>query len=269
MHQRKVEDPDGRRWVVERRWLIEPPRYLGFRFGQDEEPFERARPGKNVEGAPDNKAEHYIRNRPTTKERTRGPIVYKNRRSRRGGGSFVWVGSGSGRSSSSGGGSSRGGGFSSGASSSGGGGSRFSSAGGSRSGGSSGGKRGGGGGGAAGAAGGLLAALVKVIKVILIVAAVIAATVFMIFVGWPAIAFAAEYLLFGLLALGLVIFRVVSGRGWMVDAEQVDGYRVVAWRIDGWKRSGRAVDEIADSIRAGKEPDIEDAERVIVDDFSV
>lgn len=265
MHQRKVEDPDGRRWVVERRWLIEPPRYLGFRFGKDEEPFERARPSEED----DSKPGHYIRNRPTTKERTRGPIVYRKRRSRRGDGTFVWVGSGGGRSSRSGGGYSRGGASSRGGSSSGGGGSRFSSAGGSRSGGSSGGKRGGGGGGAAGAAGGLLAALAKAIKVILIVAAVIAATLFMIFVGWPAVAFAAEYLVFGLLALAVVMFRVVSGRGWIVDAEQVDGYRVVAWRVDKWKRSGAAVDEIADSIRAGKEPDLPDAERVIVDDFSV
>lgn len=271
MHQRKVTDPDGRRWVVKRRWLIEPPRYLGFRFGRDEEPFEPARPA--------NRKDHYKRNRPTTKERTRGPITYKKQDStrRNRGNTAIWVGGGRSSSSSSGSAGSSSGRVSSsgrGSSGSGGGGSRFSSAGGSRSKGSGGGKRGGGdsgggGGGAAAGAGGLLAALGKAIKVILIVAAVIAAALFMIFVGWPTIAFAAEYLLFGLLALAVVVFRAVSGRGWIIDAEEVDGYRVVAWRMEGWKRSGAAVDQIADAITAGQEPKIEDAERVIVDDFRI
>lgn len=238
MQKRRVTTPDGRKWIVGRRWLLGRPRYFGFRFGVDktEKGFE-----------PPLKADEIVRvrRRPDpTQEPTPPPVVYSDRtprssttwiptrtRSGGGGGWFNWGGSGG--SGSSGGGS-RGG----------------SSGGGSRGGSKGGGKRGGGG----GAIGGLLAALAKALKWILIAALIVAITLFVIFVLVPGLIFLLHYVAFYVVVGVTILIRVLTGRPWIVEVEEFNGYHLEAWRVKGWDASKTAIDEIAESLRRGETP---------------
>ena len=242
VQKRRVTAPDGTKWIVGRRWLLHRPRYFGFRFGVDESPPEFEPASKRLA----------VERRPAPTRPPTPPVVrYKSknkkpRRRRRSSGG--WSGGGSsggwtfpfpsGRSGGGGGGRSSGGG------------SRGSSGGGKR-GSSGGGKRGGGG---AGAAGGILAALLQALKYIAIALAVIAAALFVVFVLIPSLVFLVQYLAFWLVIGGTIVYRALSGRPWIVEMEEADGYRVRSWRVVGWGESKGAIDEIAEAVRAGREP---------------
>lgn len=248
MQKRRVTSPDGTKWIVGRRWLLHRPRYFGFRFGVDKrEPAHEAPLRLTAERKP-------APTKPPTPPVVRYSTKDKKRRKRRrsyGGGSSGgrsgggwWIFSGRGSS----GGRSFGGG-----SRSSGGGSRGSSGGGRR-GSSGGGKRGGGGGGGASAAGGILTLLVKALKYIAIVLAVIAAALFVVFVLIPALVFLVQYLAFWVVIGVTIAYRAMSGRPWIIEMEEADGYRVRSWRVAGWAESKAAIDDIAEAIRAGEEP---------------
>lgn len=259
MQPRRVTAPDGTKWIIGRRWLLSPPRYFGFRFGVDrkDEVYEPAL-------AP---PRHRVRREPgPTKPPTKPPVRYTEedrsrvtrppeRRRTTGGiwssGPFSWGGWGGGRSGGSGGGGLFGG-------SSGGGARGSSSGGGSRGGSSGGGKRGGGGGGAAGAG----AALLAVLRWVLIIIAVVAAALFVIFVLIPTLVFLIHYLVFWLIVAATVVYRALSGRPWIVELEEADGFRVQAWRVLGWRQSRRVIDELANAVRHGSTPVPTGAEEV-------
>ena len=252
MQKRRVTSPDGTKWIVGRRWLLHPPRYFGFRFGVD-----KNEPGYEPPLKP------AVERKPAPTRSPTPPVVrYKarsgppERKTSRGGSSGGWSGGWGGNWGGFGGGGGSGGGRSSG------GGSRGSSGGGKR-GSSGGGKRGGGGsGGGGGAIGALFAALLNVLKWVAIVAAVIAVASFVVFVLIPALVFLVHYLAFWILVAVSMLYRALSGRPWIVEMEEADGYRVQSWRVAGWTESKAVIDEIAAAVRAGVEPEPSGAEPV-------
>lgn len=268
VYERRVQSPDGTRWIVARRTLFGRPRYRGFRFGVDKK-------GAHYEAAhrkpPEGEQPHTVRRsrqftEDTTPRKSRAsyrdldddPWVTswgagRSRRRRRGGFSgpiFIPTGGWGGGSSGGGSGGDSGGGS--------GGGSRD---GGGSGGGDRGGSDGGGRGGAAGAVGGL-GALGAVLKWALIVVAIAAAVLFAIFVLIPAIALAVELALLGL----IVAWREVTKRPWVVEArEDQAAPEVHAWEVVGLKKSRATIDDVAEDIRRGEPPQPDDAEIVAVE----
>jgi hypothetical protein len=269
---RYLTAPDGMQWIVGRRFLFGPPRYIGFRFGRSKIAFEpprvrRVPPTTHAPRSPGASVQQRG-GRPDPADRTPSSPSRRRSRYRHSSGTiFVpipsgrawgrWDGHSSGSSggwggSSPGGGSSaRGGG---GSSSRGGGGSS------SRGGGGSSSRKGGG---AAAGAAGLGAVLIKFLQVALIVIAIAAATAFTIFVLIPALIFAAWALLVG----AAIAWHTVTRRPWIVEArENRDAPDVMAWAVVGWDQSRAVRDEIADAIATGREPEPAGATRVDVDD---
>ena len=253
MQKRRVTAPDGTKWIVGRRWLLHRPRYSGFRFGVDKREPTHEPPVRTT-----------AKRKPAPTKRPTPPVVRYTtedrvprwrRRStysgRSGGGGWIFTGGGSSRGSGGGGLLSR----------SSGGGSRGSSGGGSR-GSSGGGKRGGGGGGPGGAAGAILAALAQLLKSAALIVAVIAAALFTVFVLMPALVFLIQYVAFWVVVGVTIAYRALSGRPWIVEMEEVDGYRLQSWRVVGWSDSRATIDEIAEAVRAGNEPTPQLAEPV-------
>ncbi len=250
MHKRRVAAPDGVKWIVGRRWLLDRPRYIGFRFGRpkEEPPFEAAEAASP--------APRLVERKPApTQQPTPPPVRYRNRTpSGVGFPRVVYGGSGS-RSRT------RGSGGLGGLLRSSGGGSRSrSSGGGGRSRSSGGGRRGGGGG--AGAAGGILAALVQFLKYVLVAAAIVVAALIVVFVLLPSLLFLAHYAAFWLIVGGTIVYRAMTGRPWIVEMEEADGFRVRAWRVVGWRQSKRVIDQVADALLRGVEPVADGAEDV-------
>lgn len=251
VQQRRVTGPDGTRWIVGRRWLVPRPRYFGFRFGVD-----RKIPQYEPPHSGDVPVPRVVRSPAPTRPPTPPVVRYRDKDPKpRGGG---WFGGFGGPSRSGGGGFSWGG-LGGGRSSGGGGRSGTSSGGGGRGKSSGGGKRGGGGG---GAIGGAVAALLKFLKYVLIVILVIAVALFVVFVLVPTLLFLLQYVFFYLVIGATIVLRMLTGRPWIVELEEADGYRVKAWRIKGWKESRRVIDEVAEAVRRGDRAEPAGAESV-------
>ena len=63
--------------------------------------------------------------------------------------------------------------------------------------------------------------------------------------AWSWMAFA-----LGMLAL-TVVLRVIFRRPWIVEAGRADGMGRMQWAVVGWRRSGRVIAEVAQSISVG------------------
>jgi hypothetical protein len=74
----------------------------------------------------------------------------------------------------------------------------------------------------------------------------------------PLLFFGVELIVVGaLLAAGLVS-RVVLRRPWVVVAQSSDAVasgRRLEWQVQGWRRSGELIEQIASDLSAGREPD--------------
>ena len=99
-------------------------------------------------------------------------------------------------------------------------------------------------------------------KYILIVVVVILVALFVIFVLAPALVFLLQYLIFYVVIGGTILVRALTGRPWIVELEEAEGYRVRAWRVKGWRESKRVIDELADAVRRGVAPEPGGAESV-------
>jgi len=269
---RYITAPDGMQWIVGRRFLFGPPRYIGFRFGRPRTAFEppRVRRVPPTSHAPASPSATVRRRGPRPEPGTTDPPSTPRRRGRyrhSSGTIFVpipsgrgwghWGGSsgspgssssagsaGSWSSDSAGGSSSRGGGGSS-----------------ARGGGGSSSRKGGGA--AAGGVAGLGAVLIKFLQVALIVIAVAAATAFTIFVLIPALIFLVWVALVG----ATITWHALTRRPWIVEArENRDAPEVVAWAVVGWEQSRAVRDEVADAIATGEQPQPAGATRVEVTD---
>lgn len=105
----------------------------------------------------------------------------------------------------------------------------------------------------------------KALKFLLLAVAVIAVVLFVVFVGIPGVVFLAHYLAFWIVVGLTIAYRTLTGRPWIVEVEEADGYRVRSWRVRGWQESRRVIDEIAEAIRSGQEPSPTDAEEVEIE----
>ncbi|WP_029135914.1 hypothetical protein [Nakamurella lactea] len=296
MLNRLVTSPDGVEWIVGRAFLFGPPRYIGFRFGRDRALFEpprvrrvavTARPPLSPTAAISRAPIRWSESESDTGSAVdRAATTHPRRGYRhRSGTIFLPVGpsgsSGTGSSARSG----PGGGSGSGTSwtRSGGGGSRsfaaagvagtgssFSrtsgdsagSSGSSDSSGSSGSSGKGKGGGAVGGLAGLGALLVKVLKFALILIAIAIATWLTIFVLIPALIFGLWALLIALAIVRHAVFR----QPWIVAArENRAAPRVQGWAVQGWRESQLVVDQVADAIAEGRDPQPLNATPVRID----
>jgi hypothetical protein len=253
---RYVTAPDGVEWIVGRRFLFGPPRYIGFRFGRPKTAFEprRVRRVPPTARPPQSPTATVRRQDPQpVPDGSGGAGSAPRRRSRyrhSSGTIFVPLPSGRGWGHWSGGGS---GGSGGGSSSRSGGGSSSRGGGGSSS--------RGGGGAAAGGLVGLGGFLVKFLQIALIVIAIAAATVFTIFVLVPALIFLCWALLVGV----VIAWHTVTDRPWIVEArEHRDAPDVQAWAVVGWAQSRRVIDEVAEAIASGLPPNPAGATRVDV-----
>src|SRR5437588_8031843 len=90
-----------------------------------------------------------------------------------------------------------------------------------------------------------LGAGLAIIAVILVVAVVVI----------PLLLFGIELIIVGLLIAAGILGRGLLGRPWVVQASPADGAgQARAWRVVGWCRSGRLIDEVAASLADGLEP---------------
>lgn len=99
----------------------------------------------------------------------------------------------------------------------------------------------------------------------MIAAVAVAVILFVVFVAVPVSVFLAHYLAFWIVVGLTIAYRAMTGRPWIVEMEEADGYRVRSWRIRGWRGSGRVINEIAEAIRSGREPSPSAAEEVEIE----
>jgi hypothetical protein len=81
----------------------------------------------------------------------------------------------------------------------------------------------------------------------------------------PLLLFGIELIIAGLVIAVGVVGRGLLGRPWVVQAAPADDRaRAQAWRVVGWRRSGRLIDEVTASLAAGLEPaPVEPAEVIL------
>lgn len=71
----------------------------------------------------------------------------------------------------------------------------------------------------------------------------------------PLILFGVELMVAGLLVALGIASRATFGRPWVVKATPRSGSgEALAWEVQGWRRSGKVVDQIAASLAAGLPP---------------
>lgn len=88
---------------------------------------------------------------------------------------------------------------------------------------------------------------------LVLVAVVVAVLVVLI----PLLFFGVELIVFGVLVAGGVIARAVSGTPWVVEARSSDPHTSglpLEWRVRGWRKSGKLIDQVASDLAAGREP---------------
>lgn len=71
----------------------------------------------------------------------------------------------------------------------------------------------------------------------------------------PLLLFGIELIVLGLVVAVGIVGRTLLGRPWVVRAVPVGGEaRVLAWRVCGWRRSARVIEEIVAALDAGRDP---------------
>ena len=90
------------------------------------------------------------------------------------------------------------------------------------------------------------------------------AVVVVVLVVIPLLLFGLELILLGAAIAAGIFTRTLLGRPWIVEATPLDGdAEHLGWRVAGWRRSKRVIDEVAASLAAGRDPaPAEDCEQV-------
>jgi hypothetical protein len=71
----------------------------------------------------------------------------------------------------------------------------------------------------------------------------------------PLLLFGIELILLGLVVAAGILGRGLLGRPWIVQATHVSGQAApLTWRVSGWRRSARLIDEVSAALSAGLDP---------------
>jgi len=71
----------------------------------------------------------------------------------------------------------------------------------------------------------------------------------------PLLLFGIELILVGVLIAAGILGRGMLGRPWVVEARCAENpARTLAWKVVGWRRSARLIDEVAASLANGRDP---------------
>jgi hypothetical protein len=71
----------------------------------------------------------------------------------------------------------------------------------------------------------------------------------------PLLLFGIELIIVGLVIAAGILGRGVLGRPWVVQATPAEGaHGTLAWKVVGWRRSARLMDEVATALASGLEP---------------
>jgi hypothetical protein len=71
----------------------------------------------------------------------------------------------------------------------------------------------------------------------------------------PLVLFGVELILLGLLVAAGIAGRALLGRPWLVRATPINsGLDALNWRVVGWRRSNRVIEEIVASLGTGRDP---------------
>jgi hypothetical protein len=74
----------------------------------------------------------------------------------------------------------------------------------------------------------------------------------------PILLFGFELVIAGVLLAAGLAGRTVLGKPWTVEARALDGSdRIVCWRVTGWRRSKKLIDQLRHDLAAGREPEPE------------
>ncbi len=95
--------------------------------------------------------------------------------------------------------------------------------------------------------------------------ALVVGTIVALVVVIPLLLFGIELILLGILIAAAILGRALLGRPWLVRARRLDDAAgAAAWRVVGWRRSERVIEEVASAISAGATPrPLEPAEPVL------
>ncbi len=75
----------------------------------------------------------------------------------------------------------------------------------------------------------------------------------------PLLLFGVELIALGFLIAASILGRSLLGRPWVIRAAPVDGDagETISWKVVGWRRSSRLIDEVATALAAGMAPPLE------------
>jgi hypothetical protein len=80
----------------------------------------------------------------------------------------------------------------------------------------------------------------------------------------PLLLFGLELIILGVLIAVGVVGRSLLGRPWVVEAVPIaGGERTLTWRVSGWRRSARLINEVADALATGLQPNPTEAAQLI------
>jgi hypothetical protein len=96
-------------------------------------------------------------------------------------------------------------------------------------------------------------------------ALVLLAVVVVAIVVIPLLLFGIELILLGLLIAAGILGRTLLGRPWIIRATPLgpEGEEL-SWRVVGWRRSNRVIEEVAASLSAGLDPSPAEAAELIL-----
>jgi hypothetical protein len=92
------------------------------------------------------------------------------------------------------------------------------------------------------------------------VVVVLVALVLAVFVLIPVLLFGVELIIVGCLLAASIVSRILRRGPWVVEAERLGGGEILSWTVPGWRRSHRAMKEIAHALAAGSRPDPHEAD---------
>jgi hypothetical protein len=84
----------------------------------------------------------------------------------------------------------------------------------------------------------------------------------------PLLLFGIELIALALLIAAGIVGRTLLGRPWVVQAVPMqDGAETLTWRVVGWRRSARLIDEVAGSLSSGLRPSPAEGQELRVLDY--